>query len=287
MKIYYNDSMVSAGHDAPGPVKAASVLRHVIEAGLPVEVVGAFPSATRQQLELAHSPDYVDAVFQHGTGAFGAVDPTLHAQILAVNGAMCAAVCEVSQGGSEIVCVPASGFHHAGHDFGWGYCTFNGLVVAILNARQRTPWPQNVLIIDGDGHHGDGTDDIIEKLRIPGVTNLSGGALHGPRWEDRLAASLAADRPWDLVLYQAGADAHQDDPYGVGYLTDEDWYTRDLMVFRACLARRLSLVFNFAGGYNGAKTVDLHFRTVQLASKLLHGLRSTDGPATTILEPQC
>ena len=31
-----------------------------------------------------------------------------------------------------VACSPTSGFHHAGYESGYGYCTFNGLMVCAL-----------------------------------------------------------------------------------------------------------------------------------------------------------
>ncbi|HDI02567.1 MAG TPA: histone deacetylase, partial [Candidatus Aenigmarchaeota archaeon] len=47
--------------------------------------------------------------------------------------------------------------HHAGRNFLGGFCYFNNIAVAIKNANSR----KNVLIVDIDGHHGNGTEDIF------------------------------------------------------------------------------------------------------------------------------
>lgn len=52
----------------------------------------------------------------------------------------------------------------------------------------------------------------------------------------------------DIILYQAGADQHFNDPYG-GLLTYEQMKERDTMVFEFAKKHNIPLVWNLAGGY--------------------------------------
>lgn len=56
------------------------------------------------------------------------------------------------------------------------------------------------------------------------------------------------DKEYNLVLYQAGADIHIDDPLG-GLLTTEQMIFRDELVFRGCARFGIPIVWNLAGGY--------------------------------------
>jgi len=186
---------------------------------------------------------------------------------------MIRAVREALDAPEVVVCAPVSGFHHAHYAEAQGFCTFNGLLVAVAAARLMDRVPK-VLIIDGDGHYGNGTDEIITRLGLEGIVNLThwsarGTALDQNTWEHQIRGMLA-NRDWDLVLYQAGADAHVDDPYGEGYLTNDDWEARDRLVFSYCHARNFPLVFNLAGGYNADKTIMLHCHTVRTARHIYH-----------------
>lgn len=176
--------------------------------------------------------------------------------------------------GHSPVFVPVSGFHHAGHAYGGGYCTFNGLMVAARVAMKMRS-DARVLIIDGDGHFGDGTDDIIKKLEMQenvAHCSLSKSEVQGDAdyAQQKLVKALDSEY-WDLVLYQAGADSHIDDPYESGYLNDMQWENRDAAVFSICRDRELPLVFNLAGGYNGKKTTLLHHSTVSTARRVYYG----------------
>lgn len=222
--------------------------------------------ATVAQLTRAHDLGYVMGILEghipNGFGKIGGQSRAQRSQILAANGAMITAVRTALDGdGTEPVFAPVSGFHHAHYADAKGYCTFNGLMIAIANARLHQQVPQ-VLIIDGDAHEGDGTDNIIDKLWLrDSVTNLTRLGRH--TWYQEIEMMLSRF-PWDLVLYQAGADAHEDDPYGEGYLNDDDWEARDRLVFQFCAKHRVPLVFNLAGGY-GPRTVELHRRTAKAA----------------------
>jgi hypothetical protein len=55
----------------------------------------------------------------------------------------------------------------------------------------------------------------------------------------------------DVLLYQAGADPHIDDPLG-GWLTDAQLAQRDRLVFETCRELGLPVAWNLAGGYQSA-----------------------------------
>ena len=52
----------------------------------------------------------------------------------------------------------------------------------------------------------------------------------------------------DVLLYQAGADPHVDDPLG-GWMTTEELYYRDMLVFHTALEMGLPVAWDLAGGY--------------------------------------
>jgi acetoin utilization deacetylase AcuC-like enzyme len=152
----------------------------------------------------------------------------------------------------QVAVSPTSGFHHAGHDFGGGFCTFNGLMVAAIRAHDLG-LARRILILDMDQHYGNGTDDIIEKLNIDYIDHITASKSYDTAEAAMAASDLSrnealADRQYDLVLYQAGADIHVDDPLG-GLLTTEQMRRRDCNVFGGCAAFGAPIVWNLAGGY--------------------------------------
>ena len=68
----------------------------------------------------------------------------------------------------------------------------------------------------------------------------------------------------DIVLYQAGADPHVDDPFG-GYLTTSQMRRRDKLVFETANKLGVPLVWNLAGGYQQPidKVLELHNNTLE------------------------
>ena len=141
-------------------------------------------------------------------------------------------------------------------------CTIDEIMDSIRCARQKAVklldecLAQRIAILDGDVHYGNGTDDIIERLGLQDriIHNSMGKHFEtreqagpdGSRFEAWLGEALKQSARADLVLYQAGADPHIDDPLG-GVLTESEMLGRDIAVFRAC--RRKALVWNLAGGY--------------------------------------
>jgi acetoin utilization deacetylase AcuC-like enzyme len=67
-----------------------------------------------------------------------------------------------------------------------------------------------------------------------------------------------------VVLYQAGADPHIDDPLG-GFLTTSQMAMRDWKVFQGLKERGIAVAWNLAGGYQSplSKVVQLHLNTMR------------------------
>ena len=81
---------------------------------------------------------------------------------------------------------------------------------------------------------------------------------------ERLEAALAENLPGnDLVIYQAGADSHEDDPLG-GVFTTAGYRERDGMVFEAAARAGVPVAWNLAGGYQEPliKVLELHAITM-------------------------
>lgn len=239
-------------------------------------IVGATASAARMYdlLLRVHSLKYVDSILSgREINGYGSTSDAENAHSVKSCAVMHYATnLAFNVKGEQPVFAPVSGFHHAGYNYCGGYCTFNGLMTAAYMIITHKGPNTRVLIIDGDGHYGDGTADIIDKLSMGknvehcslAKSEVGGDAAVA---QHRMIEALKAEQ-WDLVLYQAGADSHIEDPYFSGYLDDAQWENRDAAVFSICRDRRLPLVFNLAGGYNGKKTILLHHSTVSTARRV-------------------
>jgi len=77
----------------------------------------------------------------------------------------------------------------------------------------------------------------------------------------------------DLLLYQAGADPLQDDPYSPLALTHHDLLVRDRIVFEFARRHSLPTAWVLAGGYtrDTAKVVEVHLNTFRAAAVVFGG----------------
>ena len=184
----------------------------------------------------------------------------------------------------------AGGTHHAFSDRGEGFCVFNDVAIAI-RAMQAEGRIERAAIVDLDVHQGNGTNEIFagdESVytfsmhgrrnypfsKVPGSLDveLEDGcedheylALLG----DALPRALAAARP-DLVVYLAGADAHEDDRLGRLRLTAQGLARRDVMVLEAAREVGIPVAVTIAGGYgrNIETTVAIHLETARLCAAM-------------------
>ena len=282
MKTFFHPDL-SLGEEAFISLsKAPKVMRHLFEYERVVPHMPGFPILSEEDFHRlnVHDTRYVRLVFAHRANGFNQpFVPSLTRQIAVANSAEIAAVEYVlrqKQSGLPdlLACAPVSGFHHAGYANGTGYCTLNGLVLSIANAMDQGLLSKDsaVLIIDGDAHYGDGTDSC---LSVKGSRPYPRTVMNWTRERDwdtaadwRMIEQIMGLAHWDLVLYQAGADAHMMDPYKAGVLTDTDWLERDLAVFKYVVENKIPCVWNFAGGYHPTNTVALHARTWITAARL-------------------
>ena len=211
---------------------------------------------TREDLLLAHSPEYVDGVFA-GTvmNGFDNFDPRVPEACLWGIGSLLDASKHAMGYPAIPACSASSGYHHACYSEGGGYCTFNGLMVVAAKLIAENP-KCKVAILDLDMHYGQGTASIL--LQFPALYKQIHHHSNGEHWygnEDpaewfiwlqECIDGINAFKP-DLVLYQAGADMHILDPLG-GLLNDSEMEQRDRSVFRKI---RAPVAWCLAGGYRG------------------------------------
>ncbi|MCS7211265.1 MAG: histone deacetylase [Chloroherpetonaceae bacterium] len=236
------------------------------------------PLATREQLLLAHSAEYVDAMCR------GTVSPDVIRRIgfpwsealvirslATVGGAIAAAESALHDGISGNL---AGGTHHALRHSGEGYCVFNDLAVtALWLLKYRRV--RRIAIIDLDVHQGNGNSDILRHREDVFIFSMHGEKNYPFRkvpstldvalpdgtddqtFLDALAAHLPkvfAFRP-DLVLYQAGVDPLKEDTLGRLALSHDGLMQRDRLVLSECRRRGIPVSLALGGGY--AKPIDL------------------------------
>jgi acetoin utilization deacetylase AcuC-like enzyme len=297
VRAFYSDHFVlplPAGHRFP--MAKYRALRDRVAAELPQVRLAEADAVNDGELALAHDPDYVDRVTRGCLTAAEqrAIGFPWSAQMVERSrrsaGATVAA-CRAALAEGVAVNL-AGGTHHAFRGRGAGYCVFNDAAIAArlmqaeaLRARGRQ---LAVAIVDLDVHQGDGTASILAE--DPSVFTLS---LHGAKnfpfrkttsdldvplpdgtrdadylaALDRALAELTARFAPNLLIYLAGADAHEGDRLGTLRLTTDGMRARDLRVFALADRLDLPIAVTMAGGYGRdiATTVDVHLNTVRCA----------------------
>jgi len=246
-------------------------------------------TATREEILYCHTERYYELVKREiasgagmlSTGDTEVSERSFDCALLAAGGALVAVDDVVWGRAGGVFCALRPPGHHAGAGQGMGFCVFNNAAIAARYA-QRKHNIGNVLIVDWDVHHGNGTQDIFYEdgsvfyfsthqsplypgTGFPHETGKgagSGTTLNCPfpagsgreeivgAFREKLVPAADRFKP-DLVIISAGFDSRIDDPLGQFRLTDNDF--ADLTGVMKGIARRHArgrLISVLEGGYN-------------------------------------
>ncbi|HSM57896.1 MAG TPA: histone deacetylase [Candidatus Sulfomarinibacteraceae bacterium] len=294
MKIFYHDHFVlplPENHRFPMS-KYALLRQRIVEQGLVAPGQMRVPqAASDEQLQLAHTAEYVARVREGRLTrreirriGFPWTPQLVERSRRSVGSTIAAGRAALQEG---VAVNLAGGTHHAGPDWGQGYCVFNDAAVA-ARVLQAEGLARRVVVLDCDVHQGNGTaaiaagDETLFTFSIHGANNfpfhkeesdLDIGLPDGAGDEAYLAAlergvrqALARARA-DVAIYLAGADPHVGDRLGRLALSKAGLAARDRLVFDRCREAGLPVVVTMAGGYGRRveDTVDIHFQTVRAA----------------------
>jgi len=184
----------------------------------------------------------------------------------------------------------AGGTHHAGTNWGEGFCLLNDQAIAV-NYLLNKSLASSILIIDLDVHQGNGTAQIFENNRAVFTFSMH-GANNFPFRKERSNLDLALpdgvgdeeyltllkstlpdlirkQRP-DFIFYLAGVDILASDKLGKMALTKAGCKSRDRFVFEQCLANNIPVQVSMGGGYSPdiKDIVEAHCNTFRLADEL-------------------
>jgi len=207
-----------------------------------LEIVESIPRhATESELSRVHSPKYIEEVLQENVCRewVGSRPDLSHLTSLFAGGTL-VALDSLLQGKTKLAIHFPGAKHHAQFDHSSGFCVFNDFAIAADIASREHHL--NVLILDIDGHHGDGVENLMaknpnvvsfsvhQKGIFPGTGNESsrGGYYNFPLTAGASDSQLlhaveefinivgARERIWDwepnLLFFTCGADGHEDDP---------------------------------------------------------------------------
>jgi acetoin utilization deacetylase AcuC-like enzyme len=181
----------------------------------------------------------------------------------------------------------AGGTHHAGTNWGEGFCLLNDQAIA-ANHLLVNKLASNILIVDLDVHQGNGTAQIFENE--PRVFTFSmHGANNFPFRKERsdldiplpdhiadeqylnilydtLPKLIAQQKP-GFIFYLAGVDVLKTDRLGKFDLSKDACKARDRFVFEQCKANNIPVQVSMGGGYSPdiKDIVEAHCNTYKVA----------------------
>jgi acetoin utilization deacetylase AcuC-like enzyme len=184
----------------------------------------------------------------------------------------------------------AGGTHHAGTNWGEGFCMLNDQAIA-ANWLLNNNLVESILIVDLDVHQGNGTAQIFENE--PRVFTFS---MHGDKnfpfrkkrsdldipLQDGIADNeyltllkgalpelIKATKP-DFIFYLAGVDILESDRLGKLSLTKNACRERDRFVFEQCKLNNIPVQVSMGGGYSPdiKDIVEAHCNTYKVANEL-------------------
>ena len=272
MKTFYRPEMNVQGNTSfsPSAGKPKKFIEFLLKHNLPLNIEDGYLPVSRQDLSMAHDEMMVNGILDLKLeNGFGNRLPEVAKSLPFTSGSFYAAS-EWAIKSKENAFSPTSGFHHASFKRVAGFCTFNGLLVSALKLKSKG-LVQKIGIVDIDNHYGDGTENIINHLRLNWIKHYTFGAegigaSNAEEWLSGLEKKLKAFKDVDIIFYQAGGDVHISDSLG-GVLTSEQMKRRDELVFSTFKKLGIPVVWNMAGGYQDPleKVLELHKTTYEIA----------------------
>lgn len=184
----------------------------------------------------------------------------------------------------------AGGTHHAGRDFGEGFCMLNDQAVAARYLLDHTP-VKKVLIVDLDVHQGNGTAHIFggeqrvytfsmhrqhnypfrkERSSLDiGLEDGTDDAVYLEKLSAVLPGLIETLRP-GFIFYQAGVDILQTDRMGRMACTLAGCRRRDELVLSLARKHNIPVQCSMGGGYSPdiRTIIEAHAQTYRIASDL-------------------
>jgi len=184
----------------------------------------------------------------------------------------------------------AGGTHHAGTNWGEGFCLLNDQAIA-ANYLLNNKLASSILIIDLDVHQGNGTAQIFENDSRVFTFSMHGANNFPYRKErsdldialpdgigddeyldilSRTLPQLIEQQKPDFIFYLAGVDVLKTDKLGKLALSIDACRERDRLVLEQCKSHQIPVQVSMGGGYSTdiKDIVEAHCNTYRLARDL-------------------
>ena len=168
MAIFFNAeflSHVQGPFHPEAPERLRGIVMKLKEHGLWRDVVSS-KTGRRGMLHLVHTDDYIDFIETCGECALTG-DTYVHHETygIAALSAQCAvdAAAYSKEHGTVAFALTRPPGHHAGPDFGMGFCYFNNIAIAARHLQSQGD--KKIAIVDLDVHHGNGTQQVFAMDR--------------------------------------------------------------------------------------------------------------------------
>ena len=244
--------------------------------------------ATRDDLLLAHHPDYLDTLETSKTTVVQALElgillllplwlikwRVVTPMLLASRGTLLAADACLEYGFAVNF---SGGYHHASSDNGEGFCLFSDIAMAVVHLRNQgiVSSERQAMILDLDAHQGNGHErifyehddvyivDMYNREIYPEDTDAkdridySIGLKSGTTTDEYLQllkhhlpmAFVKAKNP-SVVIYIAGTDIYTHDQLGGLDVSPDGIFERDKFVIDLCREKNIPCIILPGGGYS-------------------------------------
>lgn len=300
----YLEHKTTPGHPER-PERLVEITRRLKAEGLHSQLLEVKPApAGMDWIQTVHSLDYIDRAMRSCESNVGYLDSldvpissrSYEAAVMAAGGVLAAVDAVMEKKVANAFCAIRPPGHHALEDQAMGFCIFNNVAIGTKYVQKKYGL-SNVLIVDWDVHHGNGTqatfyDDPTvlyfsvhqypfypgtgseaEKGRGKGLNSCinvplpagSGDSIYVEAFEKKLRPA-ALDFSPDFVFISAGFDAHENDLLGGMAVTAEGFAKLTAIVktiAQKCCEGRLVSVLE--GGYHLgglAASVESHIRVL-------------------------
>lgn len=300
----YLEHKTTEGHPE-APQRLVAITARLKADGLYSQLLKLSPKPVPSEwLTMVHSPEYIQRVrtsCQNNAGYLDSMDVPIstesyEAALAAAGGVLSAIDAVVERKVTNAFCAVRPPGHHALKDKAMGFCIFNNVAVGARYIQKKHNL-SDILIVDWDVHHGNGTQAMFyddpsvlyfsthqypfypgtgseaEKGGGQGLNyNInvplpigSGDADYVKVFKEKLEPAALAFSP-DFVLISAGFDAHKDDLLGGMKVTAEGFAQLTQIVkeiSEKCCQGRLVSVLEGGYGLEGlADSVEAHIRVL-------------------------